>query len=298
MRHFTSLILLLLAAIIPASAQLLWKVEGNGLTSPSFIFGTHHIAPADMAQRVDGLFDAIEAVDAIYGEVDMTNLNPMEIQQMTMAHVMAPADSTLSTLFTPAQLDSISEIMTRYAGVPFDASTMNAFKPVMLSTQLAILQAMQAFPDFDPQSQLDATIQGMGRAGGKKTAGLETIEYQLNVLYDTPIAEQASDLIDAVRNDSTAIANTRRLAQAYLAADLTSIEELLYDDPEMTAEKLDKLLLERNRAWAAQLPAIMAETPTLVVVGCGHLVGPEGIIRLLQDQGYTVTPVASQTPER
>ena len=31
-----------------ANAQLLWKISGNGLNKPSFVIGTHHIAPASM----------------------------------------------------------------------------------------------------------------------------------------------------------------------------------------------------------------------------------------------------------
>ena len=35
-----SLILALLAIAISANAQLLWKISGNGLQKPSYLFGT------------------------------------------------------------------------------------------------------------------------------------------------------------------------------------------------------------------------------------------------------------------
>ena len=294
MKRFSSLLLGMALTASAVNAQILWKVEGNGLEKPSYIFGTHHVAPADMVQRVNGLTQALDDVKAVYGEVNMVEMNPMEMQQMVMPHVMAPADSTLSVLFTPGQLDSINTVMTSYSGQPVDVRQMDMVKPVMLTTQLAVLQSMKAFPGFDPNAQLDATIQNMAKAAGKEVGGLETFEYQLGILYDTPLSEQANDLMEVIRHDSEAIEKASKLADAYSSANLEEVRALLYDDPDMTPEKLDKLLLTRNRNWATELPEIMASQPVFVAVGCGHLPGSEGIIELLRSQGYTLTPVDKQ----
>lgn len=291
MKRIVTLLVGAALSALATNAQILWKVEGNNLTAPSYIFGTHHVAPADMVSRVNGLTDALDAVSAVYGEVNMVDLNPMEMQQMVMPHVMAPADSTLAVLFTPEQLDSIQAVLRIYAGPTADISQMNMVKPVMLSTQLAVMQSMKAFPDFNPQAQLDATLQNMAKAAGKEVDGLETFEYQLGILYDTPLTEQAEDLMDVVRHDGEAVEKAVTLADAYKNADLDRIEASLYEDPEMTQAKLEKLLLIRNRDWASKLPAIMVEKPVLVVVGCGHLPGREGIINLLREAGFTLTPV-------
>ncbi len=291
MKRIASLLIGAAISALAANAQLLWKVEGNGLAAPSYIFGTHHVAPADMVSRVEGLTDALDAVAAVYGEVNMVDLNPMEMQQMIMPHIMAPSDSTLSVLFTPQQLDSIQTIFQAYAGQPVDLAQMNMVKPVMLSTQLAVMQSMKAFPDFNPQAQLDATIQNMAKAAGKEVDGLETFEYQLGILYDTPLSEQAQDLMEVIRHDDEAVEKATTLANAYQNADLDAISATLYDDPEMTRAKLEKLLLIRNRDWASRLPAIMNDKSVLVVVGCGHLPGDEGLISLLRNAGFIITPV-------
>ncbi|MCM1029298.1 MAG: TraB/GumN family protein [Pseudoflavonifractor sp.] len=291
MKRIITLIIGALCIGSAANAQLLWKVEGNGLAKPSYIFGTHHVAPADMTSRVPGLFDAIEEAEGVVGEVDMTNLNPMEMQQMMLPHIMAPADSTLSKVFTPAQLDSIASIFSSYTGAPVDLTMMDGMKPVMISSQLAILQSMKAFPGFDPSEQLDQTLQKMAAAAGKSVEGLETFEYQMGVLYDTPIATQADDLMAIVRDDAKAVREAGELAGAYTSYDLDLVEKILYDNPEMTPDKIEKLLLERNRAWAAKLPEMMASKSLLVAVGCGHLPGSEGLLNLLRRQGYEVTPV-------
>lgn len=291
MKRIATLVAGALVAVLGANAQILWKVEGNNLDKPSYILGTHHTAPADMLSRINGFNEALDDVEAVYGEINMADMNAMEMQQKMMAHIMAPADSTLSKLFTPEQLDSVGALLSSYVGQPVDMMQMDPMKPVMVTTQLVLLQSIKAFPGFNPAVQLDATVQNMGKAGGKKVDGLETLEFQMSVLYDTPLREQADDLMESVRNDSTSVAKAGRLAEAYTSGDLAKIDELMYDSDEMTPAKLERLLLQRNRDWAEKLPAIMKEQPAMIVVGCGHLPGKEGVIELLRAQGYTLTPV-------
>ena len=44
MKSFIGAVLFICVAF-SANAQLLWKVSGNGLNQPSYIIGTHHLAP-------------------------------------------------------------------------------------------------------------------------------------------------------------------------------------------------------------------------------------------------------------
>lgn len=291
MKKIAIMIVGAVCAAFSAQAQLLWKVEGNGLAKPSYIFGTHHVVPSDMISRVSGLTEALDAVDGVVGEVDMTDLNPMEMQQTLMPHIMAPADSTLTKMFAPEQLDSVSALFSSYTGHAFDVRQMDMMKPVMVSSQLAILQSMKAFPGFDPQAQLDQTLQTMAKAAGKSVAGLETFEYQMGVLYDTPLSKQAKDLMDIVRDDARAVREAGELAGAYQAGSLDALQKIIVENPDMTKDELERMLLSRNREWGKKLPAIMAEKPVLVAVGCGHLPGGEGVLELLRAQGYTLTPV-------
>lgn len=62
---------LLLLAAVPASAQILYKVEGNGLTAPSYIFGTHHLAPLSVIEKT-GADKCFKEASQVVGEIDMT----------------------------------------------------------------------------------------------------------------------------------------------------------------------------------------------------------------------------------
>lgn len=275
-----------------ANAQLLWKVTSPDTEKTSYIVGTHHIAPPGMIDSISGLTEAIDKIDMVLGEVDMTDLNPMEVQQSSLSHMMAPADSTLSKLFTTEQLDSINTILTKYTQGMAQVAQLDMMKPIAVSQTIALLQSQLAFPGFDPSQQLDTRIQAIAKAGGKKTGGLETLEFQMRTLFDTPVSQQASDLMEAVRNDSTAIEDCKRLAAAYVAGDIEEINKMLSEGSSaLDTEAKERLLIARNHDWAEKLSVILPKEQVLIAVGCGHLPGEEGLIELLRKNGYTVSPV-------
>lgn len=273
------------------NAQLLWKVTSPKSEKTSYIVGTHHIAPPTMINDIKGLTDAIDKVEKVIGEVDMTNLNQMEIQQATLPYLMAPADSTLSKVFTAEQLDSIGNLLGSYTGGMVQIAQLEMMKPIAVGQTIALLQSQKAFPTFDPTQQLDSRIQAIAKAGGKATAGLETIEFQLKTLYGTPISKQAEDLLETVRNDSIAIIDSQRLADAYVAGNIDEIDKMMREGRSaLDSETRERLLLSRNADWAEKLNVILTREAVLVAVGCGHLPGEKGLISLLREKGFTVEP--------
>ena len=54
MKSFIGAVIFICVAL-SANAQLLWKVSGNGLSSPSYIMGTHHLAPLSVKDGITGL---------------------------------------------------------------------------------------------------------------------------------------------------------------------------------------------------------------------------------------------------
>ncbi len=286
---------IVLCAITVANAQLLYKITGPELAKPSYLIGTHHLAPAEMLDSIEGFTKALGDVDAVYGEVVQSELTSPEIQQYTMTLVMAPADSTLSKVLTPAQIDSLNVMLNKYTMGMANASAFEPMTPGIVSTQLALLQAMREFPDFNPMQQLDITIQQMAAQQGKATGGLETAKSQIDKLYGTPIAKQADDLMLMVRNDDRSSQLSKQLAQAYRDQDIEALWKIA-NDPVLAGDNddMERLIFSRNRQWVSMMPQLMAQQPILFAVGAGHLPSPQGVIALLRAAGYTVEPVTKK----
>ena len=295
MKKTALIIATLIMGISSANAQLLWRVSGNNAKGDSYLFGTHHMAPASVMDSIKGFTPALASVEEMYGEVEMPE-NPQspEMVQLTMKYASAPADSTLTKVLTAAQLDSLNTLLASYTGGMLNAKQLNAFKPSMVSTQLAMLQSAKNFPDFNPMQQLDTQIQQRAAAANLPVKGLETMEEQFDILMNAPIMDQVDDLMEAVRNDSKSGEKAKKLADAYMTENLDAISEVLFKDEDMDPDDpmFKRLFDNRNASWVKKLTTdILPSSKVFVAVGVGHLVGDKGLIKALQEAGYTVTPV-------
>ena len=179
MKRF-SLILALCLLAIAAQAQLLWKVSGNGLARPSYIMGTHHMAPASMIDEIAGMDIALEGCDIVVGEIEKDSLMGQEAQMRMAKHMMAPADSTLDKLFTPEEYAIVEQVFDKYFGaMGVKLSQMKMLKPNAISTQLQAMQALKYFPNFDANNLIDVAVQerAVGRPGDPAGADRPAVQH-------------------------------------------------------------------------------------------------------------------------
>ena len=287
----TLVFMLLLCITLGAQAQLLWKVSGNGLDRPSYVIGTHHLALLSVKDSIAHLQQAIDQTEQVYGEIVMDDANNPEILMKMQQAMMLPADTTLKSFYTQAQYDTIAAVVKNYMGV--DLALFDKVKPATITTQLSVALAMKSLKGFNPQEQLDTWFQKQARQAGKKVGSLETIDMQINVLYNSQtLTRQALLLYCTATHIKQGVDQSLRMNQAYMKQNLEEllaiIEEKMNDACDSTPEEINTLIYDRNANWARLLPSIMKQSPTLFVVGAGHLPGPQGLLKLLQEQGYTV----------
>lgn len=289
------LILSIVAIAVAAQAQLLWKVSGNSLGRPSYVMGTYHFAPSSMIDKIPGMEQAFNGCDVVIGELEKESMVGPEAQALAAQAMMAPADSTLDKLYSPQDYAIIEAVFNKYFGsMGVKLSQMNVLKPMAISTQMQAMQAIKYFPSLNPNDLIDVAVQTRANEMGRPSMALETIEEQIDLLFNAPIAYQAVGLLESCKNDDKFTQLSTALVEAYMAQDLERIETVL-NDPELNGEGADEemeaLLYERNRNWIQKLAAIMPERACLVCVGAGHLPGDQGLLQLLRDAGYTVEPM-------
>ena len=284
-------LLMFFCITLGVNAQLLWKVSGNGLDKPSYIFGTHHVAPLSMKDSIAGMTEAMNGTSQVYGELVMEDMMKPEMLMKMQQAMMLPTDTTLKSLFTQAQYDSIASVVKENIGM--ELAMFDKLKPAALNAQLAVVLSVKALKGYNPQEQLDTWFQTQAKQAGKKVGGLETMESQINILYNSQsLKRQAQQLYCSATHIDYGIDMTRRLAEAYLNQDLDKLleitEEKMGNACDSTPEEEEALIYGRNANWAKQMPDIMKQASTLFVVGAGHLPGEHGVLKLLEKQGYTV----------
>ena len=289
-----SILLMLLCITLGANAQLLWKVSGKELSKPSYILGTHHLAPLSIIDSIANFKETLSSVEQVYGEVEMKETkNPANLQKMQQTLVL-PGDTTLHTLLTQSQYDSVATTVKQLMGV--DLKMMDKMKPAFLSSQIAVILAMKTIKGFNPQQQLDGWVQTEAEKQGKKTGGLETMDFQMDILFNSQsLQRQAELLYGCVKYIDKTEEQAVKITDAYMKQDLeemnAAMNEKMGNRYDALPEEEDILLYNRNSNWNKQMPSIMKASSTLFVVGAGHLLGERGVLNLLKKQGYTVEAV-------
>lgn len=283
----TLVLLAFLTGTFTSNAQLLWKVSGNGLEKSSYILGTHHVASSDVCDMIAGFEDAYNAIEQVYGEVETEKMNSSSAQMKVLAHSFMPKGQKLSSLFTEEQIEKINEFLKPILGAKLAA--FDKFKPVTLTSMIQMLLAQKIFPDFDAEKAIDSHMQSKAKKDNKATKGLETLEFQINLLYDNPLEEQAKELLEMAEMGPKAEESIIQLTESYLKQDLEGLLKIMLEDTE--PEEMEDILYARNRNWIGQMKEIMPQAPTMFVVGAGHLPGDLGVLNLLKEEGYEVEPV-------
>jgi len=274
-----------------AHAQILYKVERPGCDKTSYLLGTHHLAPLSAVDSITELPGILKSIDLLYGEIDMAQMKDPSAMMGFQSYLVAPTDSTLDKVLAPAQLDSVRTVWNEYTGGSAPLEMMYMMKPSIISTQLAALMAQKVLPELNPLEGIDMTMQTRAAELGKPVYGLETMEFQMNLLYNRPISKQAESLMETVANIADEQSKAIELSKAYLDHDINKILSLMLEIENEDTDAAERMIYSRNDNWVSRLTEEMTEKSLMAVVGAGHLPGERGVIAGLRKAGYTVTPI-------
>lgn len=264
---------------------LLWRVE-NQTAPASYVFGTIHVSDARVQALVLDMLEAVGPLDSISLEIVQTPATKAAAVQ----HMFTLNGPDLSQRIS-AQL--FAETAAAAAPYGLNANALERFKPwavaVILSLPMSEIRAQVA---GRPNSE--KLLQSHAANNRITLYGLETIDEQLGVFDRLPEAEQVDMLRQAVRYGDTIDEIFARLVDSYLAQDLSKIyrlmEELAVGQQTDLQEFYDnELVAGRNRRMAERILPRLAEGNALMAVGALHLPDEAGVLRLLEQRGYTIT---------
>lgn len=254
---------------------LLWKVTGNSLLKPSFLFGTIHLQDRRVFNFSDSLYSFLQLADGFAMEIHPDSV---------MGALMARAEETVKEKMLKRHLkkedyEMLSRKLKKDLGI--DADNLTVREAYMLKDHLAKPEARaDDMPTF-----VDAYLFGMARNQGKEIVGLEKAGDQVQMLDDLRGELDVREIVKGMKKEKTF---TERLVQLYIREDLQAIHQMMSYLPDETE---DKLLNMRNRVMVSRMDSLMHSKSFVVAVGTAHLPGDKGIIELLRKKGYTVEPV-------
>ncbi|MDM1045172.1 TraB/GumN family protein [Myroides sp. 1354] len=281
MKRLLLIIFFLIFFFSPVWAQenleksLLWEIKGKGLKTPSYLLGTFHMVCVEDLRLTDKVVNAIEVVDQIALEVNLTDPQEMsDLQQLMFA------TTSLSSQLNKEEQKELRELLKKQYNL--DLATVDYLAPIGLLG----LMAMKAIPCEVKGYDMEVMEEGLRK--NRSIIGLEQFKDQIEI---TSAFYTAKEILAQLKVEDDFEANYKLMARAFQEEDLVSLYESATDPQFLSAEGKLKLLDERNIQWVAKMEVLMSKQPTLFAVGAGHLAGNQGVIQLLRNLGFTVTAV-------
>jgi uncharacterized protein len=281
-----SLVLAFSALSFSLNAQLMWKISGNGLGRPSYLFGTHHLIDKAQIKGFDKALAIAKESDAVVGEMNMTDMAAVQTKLMQASLL---SGKTCKELYSPQDYAFLDKEFKALLGTGLDQ--LGVMKPMALNTIYILYSYLKQAGATKQPEAVDIIFQNEARQNGKKIMGLETPEYQAEVLFNSSTIErQAEVLLKQVKEKGNYAEMMNKLNEAYLQGDFVKAEELEKGDDSMNPEERLALITNRNSNWVKLLPDLMKQQTCFIAVGFLHLVGDTGLVNQLEKSGYTLEP--------
>ena len=277
MKNLFTTVFLLIFSFVFGQNSLLWKIEGNDLKQPSYLFGTVHMICKDNFEMKEKLISAIDKTEQAYLEIDMGNPNFMSEMQANMM-----GDKTISSQISKEDSIYINEQLTTKFGAGLAA--FDQMKPMIVMSLL-----MQgAFPC--ELTSFEEEIISKFKASNKTMGGLSTVKDQYAYLDRFIDTKEMVTTIKMLHTDEFK-STMQTISDLYQKEDINGLDKVMIKYSASNPDIYNILMVERNEKWIATIPSIIKDKSTLIAVGSAHLAGEKGLINLLKAKGYKVTPV-------
>lgn len=250
-----------------ANHQLLWEVSGNGLETPSYVFGTMHVRDPRAFEFSDTMITIFESCEA----------TSMEIHP----------DSMFAYLYHSEESERIASLMRMRVperGYRSSGRRWYARRDHWLKDLNGLFNRPYGPPNAKPYF-VDVYLFYLSKLRGKNTFGLEDVQEHINAGDDLPTYRKKYDILSEFDPDEEMI-------DVYRLGDIEKIKALM--DFLTNKEFNYRLLTLRNYKMADQIDSLSNSYKTFHTCGCAHLYGKEGVLQLLRDKGYSVNAIAPE----
>lgn len=252
-----------------------YEIASDDGAVEGWLVGTIHALPPDTRWQTPAISRAIDSADLLVVEV---RLGEPAQQRAVMAELattpgLPPLHDRVPTDLRP-QLNALLDRGN------VSAETFSDQETWVIALGLAAIDA--------PGQHMNGVDRAMiADFDDRPVRELEGLLGQLSIFDRLPEPEQRAMLAAVVRESANTRRDPERLQRAWLAGDAATIETSTREGFLGNPALREALLTGRNRRWAAALEPVLKKAPRpLIAVGTAHLVGPDGLVALLETKGY------------
>jgi uncharacterized protein YbaP (TraB family) len=259
-----------------------WVVRDKD--SELVLFGSVHILPPNLDWRPPALVKALKDADDVWFELPIDPATEAETARLAAEQGVLGPNQSLLKMLPPAEAQRLIRVAGKYGA---DIATLDRLKPWL--ADIALSAAAYQKVGADGQDGVEKAVAAAVPPAARRRA-FETAAQQIAILSGASQADQLASLSETLKEMEEKPDEYERLLRAWMAGDLKDLDaEALAPLRKASPELFRRLVTDRNARWTRALDArLKGKGRTVVVVGMGHLIGPEGVPAQLRALGYQV----------
>jgi uncharacterized protein YbaP (TraB family) len=263
--------------------SILWEISGNGLSAPSYLMGTlkfigekEFYLPLEATSRMKKV-----KLFAIEDQVDH------HAQHELNKALHFPKGESLKTALSAEQYNQVVVLFQKEFGV--DTKTFE--KKYSHIIPLALSIAMTRLSLKENVKFYDIELLAYAKKNNLETYSLEEIDREAEAINKFTMADQVKALMHSVNNFDEQKSEYKKLMADYPEGDLEEIFKYTLHPTENNLLFLEEFYYKRNAEWLPKMEKMMKDQPSFIAVGISHLESDSGLLNLIKEKGYTLTPV-------
>ena len=290
MKNLFFIIVLILSFTISAQhldKSLLWKVYGNGIKDTSFLYGTIHMIEKKDFVASKVLKSKLKKSEALVMEINLDFDD--KAKQFVRENALYPSGKSIKDFVN-------EEDYLFFQSYLKDSLKMNGLKIKICEMMRPFYaQSLIMADQMKKTESYEKTFHKLAKK--KEKLGLETIQEQMTILSGGELQTQVNEFIKEMKNGKLDAENEMaKLVRFYKNQDVQGlynemIASMQDEGGKMGGVTKEDFLDNRNKRWIPKLVQLMNTKTIFIAVGAGHLAGENGLIQLLRNQGYIVSPI-------
>lgn len=261
----------------------MWQVEGQ--TNRVFLLGSIHLLRDKDHPLPSAIYDAYGEAETLIMELDMDDMDPVASQMLATEMGLIQNGQTLADLLGAASYAE-AEKLALAADIPLELLSRAEPWYAAMNVELMLLMRL----GFNPALGLETHMTELAKNDRKEILGLETMRQQLGFLDGLSADAQREMFMQALREGAELDELMDQMIDAWRIGDIVLMEDTVLADMQDYPELNRTIVIDRNLDWTNQIEDLLDdEDDYMIIVGTLHLVGEEGVPKLLVERGHAVT---------
>ncbi|MCD4792119.1 MAG: TraB/GumN family protein [Bacteroidales bacterium] len=265
----------------------LWELENS--QNKVYLLGSLHLLPEDVYPLDERISNSFKASDILVVEADITK-NPEEVQKLIAQEAFFKDGNNLKKVLSEEMYSSLS---SEFKGLGVDIEKLNNFKPWFVTMNLGALRSSKI--DVKPGAGIDVHFLNSANERDMKILELESVALQLELHSSQSINSQIDNL-QYLLEESNQNEQYLKMLEAWKIGNENELNNLSRIEMKEAGKKFtgvkeqyEKMFIERDEAMLDKITSYLNDDTGktyFIIVGIFHLVGEDGLIKMLEAKGY------------